>query len=84
MKLEQSTDQKLSDDEAKQLADFMKETLGDRANEVRAGQRLVGSPDAQPEDRLSAIVYSSAIPPAPAQRKSFPPPSTPAATVDFP
>jgi molecular chaperone HtpG len=45
VKLDQPADaEKLSDDEAKQLADFMKETLGDRVNEVRASQRLVGSP----------------------------------------
>jgi molecular chaperone HtpG len=45
VKLDQPTDtEKLSDDEAAQLAAFMKETLGDRVNEVRASQRLVGSP----------------------------------------
>jgi TNF receptor-associated protein 1 len=45
VKLDQPSDtEKLSDDEAAQLAAFMKETLGDRVNEVRASQRLVGSP----------------------------------------
>jgi molecular chaperone HtpG len=45
VKLDTATDtQKLSEDEAGQLAAFMKETLGDRVNEVRASQRLVGSP----------------------------------------
>jgi molecular chaperone HtpG len=46
-KAEISLDQEataLSDEEAKALASFIKETLGDRVNEVRASKRLVGSP----------------------------------------
>jgi molecular chaperone HtpG len=34
----------LSEEEAKALAAFVKETLGDRVHEVRASKRLVGSP----------------------------------------
>jgi molecular chaperone HtpG len=34
----------LSEDEARLLANFLKETLGDRVGEVRASKRLVGSP----------------------------------------
>ena len=34
----------LTEEEAKALATFVKETLGDRVNEVRASKRLVGSP----------------------------------------
>jgi molecular chaperone HtpG len=34
----------LSDDDARLLANFMKETLGDRVGEVRVSKRLVGSP----------------------------------------
>ncbi len=34
----------LSDDEARLLANFIKETLGDRVGEVRSSKRLVGSP----------------------------------------
>jgi len=34
----------LSDDEAKALAEFVKQTLGDRVNEVRPSKRLVESP----------------------------------------
>jgi len=34
----------LSDDEARLVANFMKETLGDKIDEVRASKRLVGSP----------------------------------------
>lgn len=34
----------LSDDEARLLANFVKETLGDRVGEVRSSKRLVGSP----------------------------------------
>jgi len=34
----------LSDDEAKELAKWLKETLGDRIHEVRVSQRLVNSP----------------------------------------
>ncbi|MEA3212972.1 MAG: receptor-associated protein 1 [Chthoniobacter sp.] len=34
----------LSDDEARLLANFIKEQLGDRVNEVRTSKRLVGSP----------------------------------------
>lgn len=44
VKLDQAGEQALSEDDAKLLATFMKETLGDRVNEVRASQRLVGSP----------------------------------------
>lgn len=34
----------LSDDESRLLANFIKETLGDRVNEVRVSKRLTGSP----------------------------------------
>ena len=34
----------LSEDEARLLANFIKETLGDRVDEVRSSKRLVGSP----------------------------------------
>ncbi|MGV3531219.1 MAG: molecular chaperone HtpG [Chthoniobacteraceae bacterium] len=34
----------LSEEDARLLANFMKETLGDRVNEVRTSKRLVGSP----------------------------------------
>lgn len=37
-------EQTLSEEEAKQLAAFVKEALGDQVNEVRASKRLVGSP----------------------------------------
>jgi TNF receptor-associated protein 1 len=45
-KLDQPEDKKhaLSDDEARLLANFLKETLGDRVGEVRVSKRLVGSP----------------------------------------
>jgi molecular chaperone HtpG len=43
LKLDQEV-QGLSDDDARLLANFMKETLGDRVGEVRASKRLVGSP----------------------------------------
>lgn len=34
----------LTEEQSKELAGFIKETLGDRVNEVRASKRLVGSP----------------------------------------
>ncbi len=40
----QKTDGELSQDEAKELAAWLKESLGDRVGEVRASERLVGSP----------------------------------------
>jgi molecular chaperone HtpG len=46
-KAEIELDQKfevLNEEQAKALAGFVKETLGDRVNEVRASKRLVGSP----------------------------------------
>jgi TNF receptor-associated protein 1 len=42
--LDQEKVHALSEDEARLLANFMKETLGDRVGEVRASKRLVGSP----------------------------------------
>jgi molecular chaperone HtpG len=46
LKLDQPADQAhaLSADEARLLANFIKETLSDRVGEVRTSQRLVGSP----------------------------------------
>jgi len=45
----------LSDDEIKSLAEWMKETLGDKVGEVRSGKRLVNSPAAAmtPNDQIS-------------------------------
>jgi molecular chaperone HtpG len=42
--VEEQPQNALNDDEARLLANFMKETLGDRVGEVRASKRLVGSP----------------------------------------
>ena len=46
VQLDQPEDKKhaLSDDEARLLANFIKESLGDRVGEVRVSKRLVGSP----------------------------------------
>jgi molecular chaperone HtpG len=44
VKLDTEQTHALSEDEARLLANFMKETLGDRVNEVRSSHRLVGSP----------------------------------------
>lgn len=44
VKLDTEQTHTLSEEAAKELAGFMKETLGERVNEVRASQRLVGSP----------------------------------------
>jgi molecular chaperone HtpG len=44
LKLDKETAGALSDDEARLLANFIKERLGDRVAEVRASKRLVGSP----------------------------------------
>lgn len=40
----EKNDGELSPDEAKELAAWLKESLGDRVNDVRASERLVGSP----------------------------------------
>lgn len=40
----EKNDVELSPDEAKELAAWLKESLGDRVNDVRASERLVGSP----------------------------------------
>lgn len=40
----EKSDVELSQDEAKELAAWLKESLGDRVNDVRASERLVGSP----------------------------------------
>jgi molecular chaperone HtpG len=44
LKVEQPTEGALTTDEARLLANFIKESLGDKVGEVRASQRLVGSP----------------------------------------
>ncbi|MCC6232131.1 MAG: molecular chaperone HtpG [Verrucomicrobiales bacterium] len=44
LKIERAAEGALSDDAARDLAAFVKETLGARVNQVRASQRLVGSP----------------------------------------
>jgi molecular chaperone HtpG len=44
LKLEKETAGALSEDEARLLANFIKERLADRVGEVRASKRLVGSP----------------------------------------
>jgi TNF receptor-associated protein 1 len=44
LKLDKETPGALSEDEARLLANFMKERLADRVNEVRSSKRLVGSP----------------------------------------
>jgi molecular chaperone HtpG len=44
LKLDKETTGALSKDDARLLANFIKERLGDRVNEVRTSKRLVGSP----------------------------------------
>jgi len=44
LKLDKETTGALSEDDARLLANFIKERLGDRVNEVRSSKRLVGSP----------------------------------------
>jgi molecular chaperone HtpG len=44
LQLEDEKPHALSEDEARQLANFIKETLGDRVEEVRVSKRLTGSP----------------------------------------
>jgi molecular chaperone HtpG len=44
LKLDKESTGALSEDEARLLANFIKERLGDRVNEVHASKRLVGSP----------------------------------------
>lgn len=44
LKLDEEKPGALSDDEARLLANFVKETLGDRVGEVRVSKRLTGSP----------------------------------------
>jgi len=44
LKLDKETAGALSEEDAKALADFIKERLADRVNEVRSSKRLVGSP----------------------------------------
>ena len=44
VQLDEEKTHALNDDEARLLANFIKETLGDRVNEVRVSKRLVGSP----------------------------------------
>ncbi len=44
LKLDKETAGALSEDDARLLANFIKERLGDRVNEVRSSKRLVGSP----------------------------------------
>lgn len=44
LKIESTPGTGLSDDDARSLANFVKETLGDRVGEVRSSKRLVGSP----------------------------------------
>ncbi len=44
VKLDTEKPSTLSDDESRLLANFIKETLGDRVGEVRVSKRLVGSP----------------------------------------
>lgn len=44
LKLDKETPGALSEDDARQLANFIKERLGDRVNEVHSSKRLVGSP----------------------------------------
>ena len=54
LKLDDRNRTRSSDDDARLLANFIKETLGDRVGEVRASKRLVGSPavvvDSDPHD----------------------------------
>ena len=44
LKIDKETPGALSDDDARLLANFIKERLGDRVGEVRVSKRLVGSP----------------------------------------
>ncbi len=44
LKLDKESADALSEDDARLLANFIKERLGDRVNEVRSSKRLVGSP----------------------------------------
>jgi TNF receptor-associated protein 1 len=44
VKLDEEKPHALSEDEARLLANFLKETLGERVGEVRVSKRLVGSP----------------------------------------
>ena len=44
LKLDKESANALSEDEARLLANFIKERLGDRVNEVHTSKRLVGSP----------------------------------------